>query len=131
MYHKSIKCMNAIGVKLNGCQNTMREDLEKAVLAAPREKQVYYGCCAFHKDLDCFDVAMEDRSETPAGEFINDIMDKTFGAVLGLVCGQYSRGSKACPDLPDLSDFVKPNDLGKKDIFELVIDLGESLVKKS
>lgn len=131
MYHKSIKCLNTIGVMLNACQNTMREDLEKAVSSAQKERMIYYGCCAFHKDLDCFDASMDVCSKTPAKEFVNDIMDKTFGGVLGLVCGQYTRGSTACQELPDLSAAVNSKDLGKKDIFELVIDIGESFVNKS
>lgn len=130
MYHKSIKCLNTIGVKLNGCQNTLRGDLEKAISGARKEKIIYYGCCAFHKDLDCFDAAMEVCSETPAKDFMNEIMDKTFGGVLGLVCGEYSRGSTACRELPDLSAVRNSEDLGKKDILELVIDIGESFVNK-
>ncbi|XP_065301175.2 uncharacterized protein [Dermacentor albipictus] len=129
-YRKSIKCMNKAGKGLNQCQAKMRDDMEIGVLAAPRDKITGYACCAYHANQDCFDNALQDCTGTPAQEFMRGIMDKVFGEPLSLVCGQYSRDSDACRNLPQLAPPTDSKDFGKKGLIELAIEHAGSVFNK-
>lgn len=122
IYHKSIACMNKAGNQLNLCYKTMRDDMEKGAIGAPKDKTLGYACCSFHAVEDCFDEALEGCSDTPAKHFMNDIMEKVFGEPLSLVCGQYVRGSDSCRELPKLPFPTDDKDFGKKTLMELAID---------
>ncbi|XP_050037823.1 uncharacterized protein [Dermacentor andersoni] len=120
LYTKGIGCMNEAGDQLHRCMVTMRDDMETGLVAAPRKQIIHYSCCAFHKTQDCFDDALAQCPNTAAKEFMDDVMEKVFGEVLGLVCGQYSRGSTACKELPVLTPPDSEN-FGNMDLFELAI----------
>ncbi|XP_077524183.1 uncharacterized protein LOC144135391 [Amblyomma americanum] len=122
IYHKSIACLNKAGSQLNLCQKTMRDDMEKGVVVAPKDKTLGYACCAFHAVQDCFDDALEGCSDTPAKQFMNDLMEKVFGEALSLVCGQYLRGSEACRELPKLPFPTDAKEFGKRTLIALAID---------
>ncbi|KAH7942362.1 hypothetical protein HPB49_023452 [Dermacentor silvarum] len=120
LYRKGIGCMNKAGDQLHTCMATMRDDMETGLVAAPQKEVIHYSCCAFHKSQDCFDDALAQCPNTAAKEFMNNVMEEVFGEVLGLVCGQYSRGSTACKELPVLAPPDSEN-FGNKDLFELAI----------
>lgn len=58
----------------------------------------------YHDLLDCVEKAVSDCGESPALEFLTNSMENIFGQVLGLVCGQFARGSLACKALPTLPE---------------------------
>lgn len=120
LYHTGVGCLNDAGDQLHECMSKMREEMEIGVLTAPRKEVMHYSCCAFHKVQDCFDNALVQCPNTAAKEFMNSVLDKILGDVLGLVCGGYTRGSIACKELPALTPPDRSN-LGKADLFELAI----------
>uniref|UniRef100_A0A023GA68 Putative secreted protein n=1 Tax=Amblyomma triste TaxID=251400 RepID=A0A023GA68_AMBTT len=130
IYHKSIACLNKVGTDLNRCHKTMRDDMEKGIVVAPKDKTSGYACCAFHTVEDCFDEALEGCSDTPAKQFMHEIMEKVFGEPLSLVCGQYMRGSDACKELPKLPFPTDDKNFGKSTLMELAIDHAGSFFNK-
>uniref|UniRef100_A0A023GB79 Putative secreted protein n=1 Tax=Amblyomma triste TaxID=251400 RepID=A0A023GB79_AMBTT len=106
-YQKVVPCMNAAGSKLNACFQGLKSGMQKAVAKAPPNEVVPHTCCAYGEMVDCVGRALD----TCEGgkEFLLRIFDRAFGKVLGLVCGQHTRGSEACKALPKLPS------LGPKD----------------
>lgn len=130
LYKASIKCMNSVGAKLNSCIGGLYNGLQTAVASAPREDIVYYSCCSYHSTVECAEAALSNCSEpdSPAIEYITNVMERIFGQVLGLVCGAYSRGSNSCKELPQLPPLAA-DALRTSSLVELAVDIAISLRK--
>ncbi|KAL3205798.1 hypothetical protein MRX96_040616 [Rhipicephalus microplus] len=127
MYKNSIKCMNSAGVGLNKCFGVLRDGLGESI-DAPGGRTINYACCAYYNSLECTERALDDcDANSPAKEYVTNVMERIFGQVLSLVCGPYTRGSADCHALPKLPPTPGPK---KTNLIELAIEISDSLRSK-
>lgn len=119
MYNSAIRCLNKVGVKMNGCIRDLVIDLNTAVARAPVESQVAYGCCYYYDLLGCYNDALTGCTGTDANRLVATLAENVFGQTLGLVCGIYTKGSPACLTLEPL----KRLDLSELDTENFIVPL--------
>ncbi|XP_075721598.1 uncharacterized protein LOC142764946 isoform X1 [Rhipicephalus microplus] len=127
MYKDSIKCMNSAGVGLNKCFGVLRDGLGESI-DAPGGRTINYACCAYYNSLECTERVLDAcDSNSPAKEYVTNVMERIFGQVLSLVCGPYTRGSADCHALPKLPPTPGPK---KTNLIELAIEISDSFRSK-
>lgn len=102
LYKNGVACMNAAGAKLHSCMSKLGDKLQRGTSKAPKKEVIHYSCCSYHEALQCVEDALAGCDTDDGKEFMTGSMENIFGETLSLVCGQYSRGSSACKQLPEL-----------------------------
>ncbi|KAL1428752.1 hypothetical protein MTO96_016884 [Rhipicephalus appendiculatus] len=78
--------------------------------------------------LECVERALDDCDpDSPAKEYVTNVMERIFGQVLSLVCGPYTRGSADCHALPKLPPTPGPK---KTNLIELAVQISDSFRNK-
>ncbi|XP_064485737.1 uncharacterized protein LOC135398244 [Ornithodoros turicata] len=131
-YQKVIGCLNEAGAKIHERVTDIRLRLHTITKTIPPKQKVDYACCAYYN----FRQATGDviKSECPAPEvekYYSSLMDKSFGELLGLACGEHTQGSRACRELGEV---VPPESLTPEEASSFVgpmIDIIHSLTHRS
>lgn len=127
VYVRNIACINEAGPTLHRCVRTAFAAFKTIILEVPRKEKINYGCCEYHDLVTCSEEALKetcDRQEVL--KYYAGIMEHTFGELLQLVCGPFTRGSAACKTIPPLPP-VDPNALEDVNIVEPLAKLVQSL----
>ncbi|KAH7964615.1 hypothetical protein HPB51_027148 [Rhipicephalus microplus] len=83
---------------------------------------------AYYNSLECTERALDDcDANSPAKEYVTNVMERIFGQVLSLVCGPFTRGSADCHALPKLPPTPGPK---KTNLIELAIEISDSFRSK-
>lgn len=119
-YQKFVPCMNSAGSKLNACFQDLKSSVQKAVAKAPAKEVLPHTCCAYGEMMDCISQALGPC--VGGKDFLLGIFEHAFGKVLGLVCGEHTRGSEACTALSKLPS-LQPKDRQIDNYLELLADV--------
>ncbi|KAH6925910.1 hypothetical protein HPB50_011877 [Hyalomma asiaticum] len=120
-YEKAIGCLNSIGTKIQGCVKGVEENLQKAVLKAPRKDIIAHICCSFGGLVDCLDPVLTPCEKVGGKDFTINQVESVFAHAEKLVCGNYKRGSASCKALPKLPA-LGPHDRKVASYIELIIE---------
>ncbi|KAH6925061.1 hypothetical protein HPB50_000221 [Hyalomma asiaticum] len=128
LYSNAVKCLNSVGTKLHKCMGSLSDTLQRGTSKAPPKEVIHYSCCAYHDALQCVEDSVSSCDTEYGKEFMTGSMESIFGETLSLVCGQYSRGSTACKQLPALPE-LKPDETKINNVIELAMRVAGSLGK--
>ncbi|KAH7972374.1 hypothetical protein HPB52_011537 [Rhipicephalus sanguineus] len=129
LFHNAVKCLNSVGTKLHKCMGTLSNTLQRGTSKAPPKEVIHYACCGYHDALQCVEDSVSSCDTDDGKEFMTGSMESIFGETLSLVCGQYSRGSTACKQLPVLPELA-PDETKITNVIELAMRVASSLGKK-
>lgn len=129
LYNNAVKCLNSAGTKLHTCMETLSNTLQRGTSKAPPKEVIHYSCCAYHDALECVEQSLSGCDTDAGREFMTGSMESIFGETLSLVCGQYSRGSAACKQLPALPE-LESGETKITNVIELAVRVASSLGKK-
>uniref|UniRef100_A0A023FR73 Putative secreted protein n=1 Tax=Amblyomma cajennense TaxID=34607 RepID=A0A023FR73_AMBCJ len=129
LYKNGVKCLNAHGTQLHGCMSSLSDKLQRGTTKAPVKEVIHYSCCAYHEALQCVEESLADCDTDAGREFMAGSMESIFGETLSLVCGAYSRGSRACQELPKLPE-LGADEPRITNVIEQAISVASSLGKK-
>ncbi|XP_070378348.1 uncharacterized protein [Dermacentor albipictus] len=129
LYNNAVKCLNSVGTRLHKCMGTLSNTLHRGTSKAPPKEVIHYSCCAYHDALQCVEDSVSGCDTDAGNEFMVGSMESIFGETLSLVCGQYSRGSAACKQLPALPE-LGPDETQITNVIELATRVASSLGQK-
>lgn len=129
LYNNAIKCLNAHGTQLHSCMETLSDKLQRGTTKAAPKEVIHYACCTYHDAQQCVEESLVGCDTDAGKEFMTGSMENIFGETLSLVCGQYSRGSRACQELPKLPE-LGPDEPRITNVIEQAINVASSLGKK-
>uniref|UniRef100_A0A224YG57 24 kDa family member n=1 Tax=Rhipicephalus zambeziensis TaxID=60191 RepID=A0A224YG57_9ACAR len=123
LLRNSVKCMNAVGTKLNRCFDGLRDGLGESLASSQGIRTIHYACCTYNTFLDCIERSLDGcEPGSKAKDYLNIVMDRTYGQMLSLVCGRYTRGSTHCLDLPKLPPYMGP----KQNLIDMFIEIARA-----